>query len=217
MHAGKAWHQHPVAISKEQPQQVVSCCVIDSLVDNNLLVQLPVEIGEYHHRSVFFLHQPDVDFAHFFQENLPSGRSRFARQISDVVKGRSDVVLKPPLDPPCAISQRVGDGGLVGRVTVLGGNGDDAFLFWATCSTGTAAVGDSTGAAGRRVHRPVDDDRGGVVKGPFPVVLAGEAGFRLPEETVPGGLATGFGPHWTSLNIPGLAGGGTKDGTADGS
>ena len=31
-------------------------------------------------------------------------------------------------------------------------NGDVAFLFWATCLTGTAAVGgDSTGAVGRRV------------------------------------------------------------------
>ena len=62
--------------------------------------------------------------------------------------------LNLPLIRLQAISQRVGDGGLTGRVTVLGGNGDDAFLFWATCSTGTTAVtGGSTGAVGRNtVH-----------------------------------------------------------------
>ena len=59
-----------------------------------------------------------------------------------------------------AFSQRVGDGGLTGRVTVLGGNGDYAFLFRATCSTGTTMVtGGSTGAVGERVI-PVFDDRG---------------------------------------------------------
>ena len=67
----------------------------------------------------------------------------------------------------------------------------------------------STEAVGRRVDRPVDDDGGGIVKGAsllldsFPLVLAGEAGFRLPEGTAPGGLATGFGPPWTSLDTPG--------------
>ena len=71
---------------------------LDSLVENNMLVHLPVDIGEYHHCSVSILHQPDVNFANFLCENLPSGRSWFARQISDV-KGRTDVVLKPPLYP----------------------------------------------------------------------------------------------------------------------
>ena len=31
----------------------------------------------------------------------------------------------------------------------------------------------------------------------FPVVLVGEAGFRLPDGTATGGLATGFGTPWT--------------------
>ena len=68
--------------------------------------------------------------------------------------------LNLPLIRPQAFSQRVGDGGLTGRVTVLGGNGDDAFRFWVTCSTVTTMVtGGSTGAVGGRVV-PVFDDRG---------------------------------------------------------
>ena len=54
---------------------------------------------EHRHRSVSSLHQPDVDFTHFLRDNLLSGRSRLARQIGDVVNGRSDVVLKPLLGP----------------------------------------------------------------------------------------------------------------------
>ena len=38
------------------------------------------------------------------------------------------------------ISQHVRGSGLTWHMTVLGGNGDDAFRFWATCSTGTTAV-----------------------------------------------------------------------------
>ena len=57
--------------------------------------------------------------------------------------------LNLPLIRLRALSQRVGDDLLVGRVTVLCGNGDDAFFCWATCSTGTSAVaGRSTGAVG---------------------------------------------------------------------
>ena len=68
--------------------------------------------------------------------------------------------LNLPLIRLRAFSQCVGDGGLTGRVTVFGGNGDDAFLFWATCSTGTSMVtGGSTGAVGGRVD-PDFDDRG---------------------------------------------------------
>ena len=68
--------------------------------------------------------------------------------------------LNLPLIRPQAFSQRVGDGGLTGRVTVLGGNGDDAFRFWVTCSTVTTMVtGGSTRAVGGRVV-PVFDDRG---------------------------------------------------------
>ena len=62
--------------------------------------------------------------------------------------------LNLPLNRLRAISQRVGDGGLTGRVTVLGGNGDDAFLFWATCPTGTTMVtGGSSGAVGGRLFQ----------------------------------------------------------------
>ena len=131
--------------------------------------------------------------------------------------------LNLPLIRLRADSQRLGDGGLTGRVAVWEGNGDDAFLFWATCSTGTSMVtGGSTGAAGRRVD-PVVDDRGvdacvgNTCLGPVLVVLVGEeGGLRLPDGPGPatGGLATSFGPPWTSLEAPGWAGGGTKDGTA---
>ena len=104
--------------------------------------------------------------------------------------------LNLPLIRLRAVSQRLGDGGLTGRVTVLEGNGDDAFLFWATCSTGT---GGSTGAAGGRVD-PDFDDRGVdvwvgyICLGPVLVVLVGEAGLRLPDGPATGGLATSFGP-----------------------
>ena len=107
--------------------------------------------------------------------------------------------LNLPLIRLRAFSQRVGDGGLTWRVTVLGGNGDDAFLFWATCSTGTSMVtGGSTGAVGGRVD-PDFDDRGVdvwvgyICLGPVLVVLVGEAGLRLPYGTATGGLATSFG------------------------
>ena len=131
--------------------------------------------------------------------------------------------LNLPLIRLRAVSQRLGDGGLTGRVTVLEGNGDDAFLFWATCSTGTSMVtGGSTGAAGGRVDPDFDDSVvdvcvGYICLGPVLVVLVGEAGLRLPDGPASGGLATSFGPPWTSLEAPGWAGGGTKDGTAAGS
>ena len=123
--------------------------------------------------------------------------------------------LNLPLIRLRAFSQRVGDGGLTGRVTVLGGNGDDAFRFWATCSTGTTMVtGGSTGAVGGRVVPDFDDRGVDVWVGYFCLgpVLVGEAGLRLPDGTATGGLATGFGPPWTSLEAPGWVGGGTKDG-----
>ena len=114
--------------------------------------------------------------------------------------------LNLPLIRLRAVSQRLGDGGLTGRVTVLEGNGDDAFLFWATCSTGTSMVtGGSTGAAGGRVD-PVVDDRGvdvcvgNICLGPVLVVLVGEAGLRLPDGPATGGLATSFGHP---LDFPG--------------
>ena len=113
--------------------------------------------------------------------------------------------LNLPLIRLRAVSQRLGDGGLTGRVTVLGGNGDDAFLFWATCSTGTSMVtGGSTGAVGGRVD-PDFDDRGVdvwvgyICLGPVLVVLVGEAGLRLPDGTATGGLATSFGLPWKLL------------------
>ena len=127
--------------------------------------------------------------------------------------------LNLPLIRLRAVSQRLGDGGLTGRVTVLEGNGDDAFLFWATCSTGTSMVtGGSTGAAGGRVDPDFDDRGVDVCVGYIclGVVLVGEAGLRLPDGPATGGLATSFGPPWTSLEAPGWAGGGTKDGTAAG-
>ena len=69
--------------------------------------------------------------------------------------------LKLPLIPHRAISQRVGGNGLV---DCRGVYGDVVFLFWTSFSTGSATVaGRSTGAAGGRVDRPVDDSRGGVV------------------------------------------------------
>ena len=109
----------------------MTCCVIDSLLDNNLLEQLALTGGNYQQRFAS-ARQPDADLAHFIRENLPSFQSRFARQI-----GRSAMLstggemysLNLPLIRLRAISQRVGDGGLIGRVTVLGSNGDDAFLF----------------------------------------------------------------------------------------
>ena len=95
--------------------------------------------------------------------------------------------------------------------------------FRHACSTGTSMVtGGSTGAVGGRVD-PDFDDRGVYVwvgyicLGPVLVVLVGEAGLRLPDGTATGGLATSFGPPWTSLEAPGWAGGGTKDGTVAGS
>ena len=150
-------------------------------------------------------------------------RNRFAWQVCDIVHGRRDVVSKP-LIRLRADSQRLGDGGLTGRVAVWEGNGDDAFLFWATCSTGTSMVtGGSTGAVGRRVDPDVDDRGvdacvGNTCLGPVLVVLVGEeGGLRLPDGPATSGLATSFGPPWTSLEAPGWAGGGTKDGTAAGS
>ena len=67
----------------------MTCCVIDSLVDNNLLEQLALTGADYQQRFVF-ARQPDVDLAHFIRENLPSFRSRFARQVSDVINGMRD-------------------------------------------------------------------------------------------------------------------------------
>ena len=129
---------------------------------------------------------------------LPISSGRICHLDETGLRGRSAMLskggVKKSLNLPLirlrAISQRVGDDGLVRHVDCRGINGDVAFLFWATCSTGTAYSG-STGAVGRRVERPVDGGRGGVIKGaslllgPFPVVLAGEAGFRIPDGTVP--------------------------------
>ena len=125
--------------------------------------------------------------------------------------------LNVPLIRLRAFSQRVGDGGLTERVTVLGGNGDVAFRFWATCPMGTTMVtGGSTGAVGGRVVPYFDDSGvdvwvGYICLGPVLVVLVGETGLRLPDGTATGGLATSFGPPWTSLEAPRWAGGGTKD------
>ena len=147
---------------------------------------------------------------------LPISSGRICQLSEAGLRGRSAMLSTggemysltphPPLIRLRAISQRVGDGGLVGRVTVLAGNGDDAFLFWATCSMGTTAVtGGSTGAVGWRDEIPATYGRGRDAKvryfclDPFPVVLVGEAGFRLPDGTAPGGLATGFGPPWKLL------------------
>ena len=124
---------------------------------------------------------------------LPISSWRICHLDETGLRGRSAMLskggVKKSLNLP-VISQRVGGDGLVGHVDCRGINGDVAFLFWATCSTGTAYSG-STRAAEKRVERPFDDARGGVVKGaslllgPFPVVLAGEAGFRIPDGTVP--------------------------------
>ena len=84
-------------------------------------------------------------------------------------------------------------------------------------------TGGSTGAVGRRVDPDVDDRGvdacvGNTGLGPVLVVLVGEeGGLRLPDGPATSGLATSFGPPWTSLEAPGWAGGGTKDGTAAGS
>ena len=121
--------------------------------------------------------------------------------------------LNLPLIRLRAVSQRLGDGGLTGRVTVLGGNGDDAFLFWATCSTGTSMVtGGSTGAVGGRV-----DPRGRRVGRIHPSrPRPGRPGWRSWAPVTRRARHQLWTP-WTSLEAPGWAGGGTKDGTAAGS
>ena len=84
-------------------------------------------------------------------------------------------LLNLPFSRLIAHSQRVGDAGL----GCFGSNGDVAFLFRATCSTGATALGgSSTRAVGGRDERPVDGGRGSVSAGakavvaPFPAVLA---------------------------------------------
>ena len=60
--------------------------------------------------------------------------------------------LNLPLIRPCANSQLVGDGESVGLIVGRGSNGEVAFLFWATGSTGARPItlsGSSTGAVGR--------------------------------------------------------------------
>ena len=76
----------------------MTCCVIDSLVDNNLLEQLSLTGGNYQ-QWFASARQPDVDLAHFIRENWPSFQSRFARQVRDIINGRRDVLPKPPPDP----------------------------------------------------------------------------------------------------------------------
>ena len=97
---------------------------------------------------------------------LPISSGRTCQVSEAGLHGRSAMLstggemysLNLPLIRLRAVSQRVGDGGLTGRVTVLGGNSDDAFLFWATCSTGTSMVtGGSTGAVGGRVDPDFDE------------------------------------------------------------
>ena len=142
---------------------------------------------------------------------LPISSGRTCHKCVAGSRGRSAILstggemysLNLPLIRLRAVTQRLGDGGLTGRVTVWEGNGDDAFLFWATCSTGTSMVtGGSTGAAGRRVD-PVVDDRGvdvcvgNTCLGPVLVVLVGEeGGLRLPDGPATSRLATSFGPPW---------------------
>ena len=96
----------------------MTCCVIDSLVDNNLLEQLALTGADYQQRLVS-ARQPDVDLAHFIIENLPSFRSRFARQVSDVINGMYSLNL--PLIRLRAFSQRVGDGGLSPSMSAMVG------------------------------------------------------------------------------------------------
>ena len=106
-----------------------------------------------------------------------------------------------------ARSQRVGIVRLVGRVSLCCGiNGEVAFLFRATCSTGASnGIGSSTGAARRGREGPLDGGRGAVVREPFPPVLDGEVGVRVPD-----GLSHRF---WSSP----WAGGGINDEIAGGS
>ena len=107
--------------------------------------------------------------------------------------------LNLPLIRLCAISQHVSDVGSVGHDDCRGINREVALLFWATCSTGGHRCS-SPAAVGGMDNGPVDGGLGAALAGaeavvaPFPSVLAVEAGFRLPDRTVPGGLATGFGP-----------------------
>ena len=57
-------------------------------------------------------------------------------------------------------------------MTCRGINGEVAFRFWATCSTGaTALVGSWTGSAGRKDNCLVDGDRGADLTGAGTIVV----------------------------------------------
>ena len=97
-----------------------------------------------------------------------------------------------------AISQRVGDAMSVACDVCRGVNKE--------VSSFSGPPAPLLAAAGRRDQGA---DLAGVetVIAPYPAIFDVEAGFWLPEGTDPGGLATGFGPLWTSLDTPGWAGG----------
>ena len=59
----------------------------------------------------------------------------------------------------------------------------------------------------------LSENRAGMLH-PFPPVLDGDVGVWVPERTARSGLATGPPPPRTVLDAPGLAAGGTTDGTA---
>ena len=73
----------------------MSCCVVDSLVDNNLLAQLPVVTGEHEQRSVTIFHQLDAYLAHFLRQNLPSGRSSVLSPSVAAMMGRKERDVAP--------------------------------------------------------------------------------------------------------------------------
>ena len=80
----------------------------------------------------------------------------------------------------------------MGRVVGRGYNGEVAFLFWATGSTGSTTLsGRSTGAVGWRDEGALGGGRGAEVRDcleitPFPHGLDGEVGVRFADGTAAG-------------------------------
>ena len=111
-----------------------------------------------------------------------------------------------PFNRLWARSHPVGVVWLVGRISVWCGiNGEVAFLFWATCSTGaTKGIGSSTWAARWGREGPLDGCQGAAVQepdryvAPFPLVLEGEVGLRVPDGFC---LFPPPPPTWTALGF----------------